>query len=173
MANSLFIQQLKEHGFTDNQISQIQNVTSPLELPTRHILVQQGEQAKYAYFVIEGLCHACYLTDEGKQFSKEFYWEQDWMIGFEGLINNQPSPFLLETLTPVSLLCLPIEELQRWRKESNPLYVKLLETQLVYKEAKERFMLLYTPEERYQLFCSSFPDLELSDYQIAAYLGVA
>ena len=44
----------------------------------------------------------------------------------------------------------------------------------MHKENKERFMLLYSPEERYQLFCQHYPDLEqrITDSQIAAYLGI-
>ncbi len=56
----------------------------------------------------------------------------------------------------------------------NSIYLKLLETQLINKEHKERFMLLYSPEERYQLLCQHYPDLEqrITDSQIAAYLGI-
>lgn len=168
------IEQLQSHGFTENEITSLRDIASPLELPTRHVLVNQGEHPSHIYFLLNGLCHSCYLTQDGKHFSKEFYWEQDWVIGFESLINNQPSPFLIESLTPVSLLCLPVEALRRWREQAHPLYLKLLEKQLIYKEIKERFMLLYSPEERYELFCQNYPDLEtrLTDYQIAAYLGI-
>lgn len=172
--NNDFVNQLQEHGFTSEEMTEINTLVSPLELPTRHILINQGETPSHIYFLLEGLCHSCYLTEEGKSFSKEFYWEQDWIIGFESLISNQPSPFLLESLTPIRLLCIPIEALRDWREQAKPLYIKLLETQLMYKESKERFMLLYTPEERYELFCTHYPDLEirLTDYQIAAYLGI-
>lgn len=68
-------------------------VAEPMELPTRHVLLNQGEQPAYCYFLLDGLCHACYLTAEGKQFSKEFYWDQDVLIGFESIINEVPSPF--------------------------------------------------------------------------------
>ncbi len=52
--------------------------------------------------------------------------------------------------------------------------MKLLETQLGYKERKERFMLLNNPEQRYCLFIQQFPKLatKLSNYQIASYLGI-
>ena len=81
---------------------------------------------------------------------------------------------MLETLSPVTLLCLPIMYLNQWRETSHPLYIKLLETQLMHKENKERFMLLYRPEQRYQIMCQQFPDLmkRLSDSHIAAYLGI-
>ncbi|WP_281167222.1 Crp/Fnr family transcriptional regulator [Psychromonas ossibalaenae] len=145
-----------------------------LHLPAKYILVKQGEDADSIYFVLQGLCHACYLTEQGKQFSKEFYWEQDWIIGFEGLIGSLPSAYLVETLTETKLLCLPVSSIEQWREQSHPVYIKLLEKQLLHKENKERFMLLHTPAQRYALFCRHYPHLQerLSDYQIAAYLGI-
>ncbi|GHW82556.1 hypothetical protein VCSRO104_2291 [Vibrio cholerae] len=165
---------LKQHGFSDAECTQLQSVAQPLELPTRHVLVAQGETTLFAYWVLAGLCHACYLTEEGKSFSKEFYWEQDWAIGFESLLRDQTSPFMLETLSPVQLMGVPIDVLREWRSSGHPLYQRLLETQLLYKEQKERFMLLYRPEQRYQVMCAQFPDLmaRLCDHHIAAYLGI-
>lgn len=169
-----FQQQLTSNGFTHQEIEQLEASARFIELPTRHILLQQGEVASEIYFLLEGICHSSYLTEKGKEFSKEFYWEHDWIIGFESLIKQQPSPYLLESLTPCSILSLPIETLRDWRDEKHSIYLKLLETQLMYKENKERFMLLYSPEERYELFCQHYPELleRLNDYQIAAYLGI-
>lgn len=169
-----FTTHLEKLGFSPQEIKPIQEQSSLLELPTRHILTHQGESPSHAFFLLEGLCHACYLTSDGKQYSKEFYWEVDWLISFESLVKNGPSPYLLESLTPVKLLSFPIDLIEQWRAESHPLYIKLLETQLMYKESKERFMLLHSPEERYSLFCETYPDLvsRITDYQIAAYLGI-
>ncbi|PSW10494.1 Crp/Fnr family transcriptional regulator [Photobacterium sanctipauli] len=165
---------LRQHGATDHEIEQATNQGEPLELPTRHILLNQGEEPTYCYFLHDGICHACYLTPEGKQFSKEFYWDQDVLIGFESLLGNMPSPFLLETLNASRLIALPIALLKEWRQQHSVLYRTLLERQLQFKEHKERFMLIHSPEERYLLFTSNFPDLteRLSDYQIASYLGI-
>lgn len=165
---------LYQLGATPETIEETLTIAEPMELPTRHILLNQGEKPVYCYFLLDGLCHACYLTAEGKQFSKEFYWDQDVLVGFESLINDLPSPFLLETLSASKLLALPISLLQQWRDQGNPLYLRLLERQLSYKEQKERFMLMHSPEERYQLFTENFPELlpRIADYQIASYLGI-
>ncbi|MBR9872998.1 MAG: Crp/Fnr family transcriptional regulator [Vibrionaceae bacterium] len=173
MPNDVF-SDLTQNGFSEQEAAQLIEHGQELELPTRHILCHQGEFGSHIYFILEGLCHASYLTEQGKEFSKEFYWEKDWVIGFESVISNQPSPYLLETLTACRLFCLPIETLHRWRSDKHSIYLKLLETQLINKEHKERFMLLYSPEERYQLFCQHYPDLEqrITDSQIAAYLGI-
>lgn len=161
-------------GIAPETIQQALDAAEPMELPTRHVLINQGEFPTHCYFLLDGLCHACYLTADGKQFSKEFYWDQDVLIGFESIIQAQPSPFLLETLSASRLLALPNDLIRHWREQGNPIYLRLLERQLIYKEQKERFMLMHSPEERYQLFMANFPELQprLADYQIASYLGI-
>lgn len=166
-----FLQQL---GATSDVAQMVTDQTKLIELPTRHVLLNQGEYPSDCFFLLEGVCHACYLTEEGRQYSKEFYWDQDVLLGFESLITDQPSPYLLETLSACQLLAIPMVLLQQWREQGNPLYIKLLERQLLYKEQKERFMLLHSPERRFQLFNDNFPELleRVADYQVASYLGI-
>ncbi|MFC1503685.1 Crp/Fnr family transcriptional regulator, partial [Pseudomonadota bacterium] len=113
-----FLQQL---GATSDAAQRIVDQAKLLELPTRHILLNQGEHPCDCFFLLEGVCHACYLTEDGRQYSKEFYWDQDVLLGFESLITGQPSPYLLETLSACQLLALPIELLQQWREQGDPL----------------------------------------------------
>lgn len=166
-----FLAQLGADAATINDVIA---VAEPLDLPTRHILLHQGQTQTHCYFLLNGLCHACYLTDQGKQFSKEFYWDQDVIIGFESLINDAPSAYLLETLSASQLIMLPIALFQQWRQQQHPLYQTLLERQLLHKEHKERFMLMHTPKQRLQLFSEHFPELvgRITDYQLASYLGI-
>ncbi len=165
---------LTQNGFSESEASQFIEHGQELELPTRHILCHQGEFNTHIYFILEGLCHASYLTESGMELSKEFYWEHEWMLDLESLVKNQPSGYLLETLTACRLFCLPIETLHHWRANKHSIYLKLLETQLMNKEHKERFILLYSAEERYHLLCTHYPDLEqrITDRQIAAYLDI-
>ncbi|PQJ83477.1 Crp/Fnr family transcriptional regulator [Aliivibrio sifiae] len=169
-----FINQLQNYNFTAEEIKKLIRSSKLDHLKPKHIIAKQNDNSKSFYFLLEGLCHASYLTEHGKEFSKEFYWEGDWVVGFEGVIDNEKSPYTLETLTSTTLLSLPIDYIQQWRSQSHPFYLKLIETQLVYKERKERFMLLNSPQSRYEIFCNNYPNLraQLSDYQVAAYLGI-
>lgn len=169
-----FINQLQDYNFTADEIEKLIRSSKLEYLKPKHVITKQNDHSKSFYFLLEGLCHASYLTEHGKAFSKEFYWQGDWVVGFEGVIANEKSPYTLETLTPTTILSLPISYMQQWRAQSHPFYLKLVETQLVYKERKERFMLLYSPQSRYEIFCQNYPDLhaQLSDYQVAAYLGI-
>ncbi len=169
-----FIAQIQDYGLSEEDAQQLFKVSSVLELPTRHILVNQGQQVSHIYFVSKGVCHSSYLTSLGESLSKEFFWEPELILDCEAISKLSPMPYLLETLSPVILICLPIEVIQHWRIASHPLYIKLLEAHLIHKENKERFTLLYTAEQRYQIISQQFPDLieRLSDSHIAAYLGI-
>ena len=92
-------QYLRDHGADDETINHALALAEPMELPTRHILLNQGEQPAHAFFLVDGICHACYLTPEGRQFSKEFYWEQELILGFEK--PNYPAGFRILAGNPV------------------------------------------------------------------------
>ena len=165
---------LQQHGFTREQALELNRASTRLELAAKTAITRQGDVAEFLYFMVKGLCHACYHTNDGKTFSKEFYWQGDFLINFESLIKQEPSPYSLETLSPSLLISIPVTQIQQWRKLGHPFYLHLLENQLLHKENKERFMLLHGPKERYQLFSKRFPELEsrLTDYQVASYIGI-
>lgn len=143
--------------------------------PTRHILTHQGQKPEHVYFLIEGLCHACYLHENGTQHTKELYWEPNRFLGLEPLFMQSPSPFLLETLSASQLIMLPMTLLASWQAQCVPLYQQLLENQMVLHENKARFMAMYTPQDRYQLLRQYLPATEsmLTDAHIASYLNIA
>jgi len=169
-----FIDLLQQHGFQLEQAKLLYQEAEYLGVPTGTILSYQGDKVEHIYFLIEGLCHACYLTVEGKKFTKEFYWARDCIINFESVIQKEPSTYLVETLAPSQFVRLPLTQIQQLREQRHPFYLWLVENQLLHKENKERFMLLHSPEARYKLFIERFSDLErrLSDYQVASYIGV-
>ncbi|MDO6583239.1 Crp/Fnr family transcriptional regulator [Photobacterium sp. 2_MG-2023] len=163
------------HGADQATIDQALSLAEPLELPTRHVLINQGELATQAYFLIDGLCHACYITGDGKTISKDFFWEQDLLIGFESLLTDEGSPYLLETLSPCLIQTLPAELILRWRDDHPALYMALAERQLLFREQKEQFMRLYSPARRYALFTDSIDELatHITAPQLASFLNLS
>ncbi|MDO6708785.1 Crp/Fnr family transcriptional regulator [Photobacterium sp. 1_MG-2023] len=173
--NAPLSQFLALHAASPEAIAQAETVAETLELPTRHILLNQGELATQAFFLIDGLCHACYLTAEGHAISKDFFWEQELLIGFESLLTEEGSPYLLETLSACRVLTLPIDLILNWRETCPDLYMALAERQLLFREQKEQFMRLYSPARRYALFTESIGDFaaHISNTQLASYLGLS
>ncbi|MBF9001723.1 MULTISPECIES: Crp/Fnr family transcriptional regulator [Vibrio] len=173
MSLNIFKNYLSQHQFSANDIALLCEHASLIELPTSHVFIHQGQNPQYAYFLQSGLCHASYLTAAGEEIGKSFFWEEDWIIGFESLITQAPNPYLLESLTDVSVVQIPLDLLQEWREQTNPLYMRLLEMEWLLKEQKERFQLFYSAQERYQLFQQQFPHLleQISNKRLADYLG--
>lgn len=175
MTLPLFTNFLRQHGLSQHNIAELCKQAETIQVPAKTALVKQGSQADKFYFLLNGLCHATYLTADGKQFSKEFFWKKSFIIGFEALLSQQAYPYTLETVIPSQLIALPIHFVEQWRAEHAFIYISLLELQLRNKEIKERVLLLHTPEERYKIFCDNFSELEtiLADFQIASYLGIS
>lgn len=172
---TVFTDFLQQYGLSQSNISELYKQAETIQAPAKTILVRQGIKADKFYFLLSGLCHATYLTADGKQFSKEFFWKKNFIVGFEALLTQQASPYTLETVMPSQLIALPVHFIEKWRAEQAAIYITLLELQLHNKEIKERVLLLNTPEERYKIFCDNFSELEtiLADFQIASYLGIS
>ncbi|WP_417346914.1 Crp/Fnr family transcriptional regulator [Ferrimonas sp.] len=167
-------QALAQLGLTPYEANQLARAGRLRQLGSGETLSEQGRVPAQFHLLLEGLCHGVYHTENGRHYSKEFYWEGDWVIGYESLLDGGPLPFAFQALTDSTLVALTIEQLSLWRQQRHPAYLKLLETQLLFKERKERLLLLSTPEQRYRHFCEHYPQLlqRLADYQIAAYLGI-
>jgi CRP-like cAMP-binding protein len=169
-----FIHFLQQQGASADDVDVLTSQAQAMTLPAKTLLAPQGQCLQHFYWLFSGIGHACYITAGGKSFSKEFYWEGDWVIGFEPLVSEQPLPYQQETLSECQLMALPISLLKHWRMRRHPWYTRLLESQLLHKENKERLLLLNNPEQRYVYFCQHYPFLRnrLTDYQIAGYLGI-
>lgn len=172
--NTNFVEYLTLRGFNRVTAQEFVDACEIIELASGSVMAHQGSVVDCGYFLLEGLCHACYFTDGGKVFSKEFYWQNDWMINFESLISDVPTPYTIETLEASRLVKIPLSQLKTWRANNHAIYLHQLEIKLLHKEYKERFMLLNSPEARYKIFREMYPELEvrLADYQVAAYIGV-
>ncbi len=174
MPEQSLLSMLQAFGHDRDTANEILQQSEQIQIPAKTCLIRQGESLTHVFFLIEGVCQASYFTDHGKQFIKEFYWENDFLIGFESLLKSQPALFQLESLSESTLFKVSVDELHQWRAHLPRVWCHIVEQQLLHKEFKERFMLLHSPEERYQQFCQRYPELEkqVADYQIASYLGI-
>ncbi|WP_245568371.1 Crp/Fnr family transcriptional regulator [Ferrimonas futtsuensis] len=165
---------LQQLGLTGEEATQLACLGKLRQIRSGETLSAQGQVPTQFHLLLEGVCHGVYHTENGRHYSKEFYWEGDWVIGYESLLTGEPLPFEFQAVTDSTLVALTMEPLSRWREQRHPAYLTLLETQLLFKERKERLLLLSTPEQRYRHFCEHYPQLlqRLADYQIAAYLGI-
>lgn len=135
-------------------------------------LLPQGERQIFAYFVVDGIVRACHYTQEGSERCKEFYFEGELCFLYSSWLKQDIAPYQLETVTACRLVQIPLAVLNEPTMQR--VQLALLKQQLLYKEQKEAFLLLNTPEQRYLHLLQYFPLWveRLTHAQLANYIGI-
>lgn len=143
-----------------------------LSCQTGECLLPQGEHQTFAYFVVDGIVRACHYTQEGSERCKEFYFEGELCFLYRSWLKQDLAPYQLETVSACRLVQMPLAVLNE--PSMQRVQLALLKQQLLYKEQKEAFLLLNTPEQRYLHLLEHFPLWveRLTHAQLANYIGI-
>lgn len=136
----------------------------------------EGIQDKL-YFLAKGLMYAYFNTQEGKSVCKEIYWERDLLFCFRCLLSEVRYPFSVAALEGTELYEISKETYLHWvqnNQENRDFHLSVISEYYMYKEGKEEFLLLNTPEQRVRKFYQTYPDLvkRVPQHIIASYLGI-
>src|SRR3982750_4155022 len=85
------------HPLTDEMRERLTTITSIKEYPEKHMLLQEGQVAHYAYFVVKGLARAYYITD-GKEITTRFMNEDFIITSWISFYTREPGYEFIETL---------------------------------------------------------------------------
>ncbi|WP_299787403.1 Crp/Fnr family transcriptional regulator [uncultured Shewanella sp.] len=144
-----------------------------LSLKASEVLLAQGAEQEYGYFIVSGMLRACHYGESGLERCKEFYFEGELCFLYSSWLQGVAAQYQLEAICdaevikiPLSLLALP---------QFLPAKVALLQRQLIFKEQKEALLLLNTPEQRYRHLQKYWPHWlnKLNNIQIASYIGIS
>lgn len=137
------------------------------------VLLAQGDKQEAAFYIETGIVRACHYTRDGQERCKEFYFEGELCLLYDSWLTGAPACYQLEALTELQVVRVPLALLDEpvWQ----PVCMALLRQQLGYKERKEAFLLLHSPEERYRELCHTFPHwpARLTQVQLANYIGIS
>ncbi|HHQ4601132.1 Crp/Fnr family transcriptional regulator [Aeromonas veronii] len=138
-----------------------------------YALLAQGAEQEAAFYIEAGIARACHYTRDGQERCKEFYFEGELCLLYDSWLAVSPARYQLEALTELQVVRMPLTLLDEpaWQ----PVCMALLRQQLGYKERKEEFLLLHSPEERYRELCHTFPHwpARLTQVQLANYIGIS
>ena len=144
-----------------------------LNLLAGQTLLAQGAGQEVAFYIEQGMARACHYSQDGQERCKEFYFEGELCLLYDSWLSGEPARYQLEALTTLQVAWLPLALLDE--PDWQPVCMALLRQQLGYKERKEAFLLLHSPEQRYLELCRSFPHWpeRLSQLQLANYIGIS
>ncbi|MGN5061617.1 Crp/Fnr family transcriptional regulator [Aeromonas sp. 6P] len=144
-----------------------------LTLRAGQALLAQGAEQDAAFYIEAGIARASHYTRDGQERCKEFYFEGELCLLYDSWLTGSLARYQLEALTALQVVRVPLTLLDEptWQ----PVCMALLRQQLGYKERKEAFLLLHSPEERYRELCHTFPHwpARLTQVQLANYIGIS
>lgn len=140
-------------------------------------LFRQGDRDSNVYFVEAGLLKAYYIRADGKEHIKSFQPDGSVIGSMVALIDREPCTFSLVAAEPSRVISLPFEQLESAARGDLSLanaLIDLLSTYGKRKERREYELLSLSPEDRYQVFLETMPDVaqRISQADTAAYVGV-
>ncbi|MCG9963725.1 MAG: Crp/Fnr family transcriptional regulator [Shewanella sp.] len=165
-------QYLLSLGAKPAALTPLQTQARILEPQPNEVLLSQGEQQTSAYYVVDGIVRACHYAQEGTERCKEFYFEGELCFLYISWLKQEVAPYQLEAVTRCKLVQMPLSILDDTAMQG--VQLALLKQQLLYKEQKEAFLLLNTPEQRYLYLLEHFPlwVTRLTHAQLANYIGI-
>lgn len=159
------------------QAERLVKVARPARLQKGEAFIREGEIPRHFAFVNKGLFRYFYLSEEGKELTKGFFSEGTFLSSYSAMISHRASYFTIEALEDAELLSVDYQQWENVRTQHpawNELLVAILEKAFIKKEERERQLLLYDAERRYEIFLEQYPGLihRVNQRQIASYLGI-
>jgi CRP-like cAMP-binding protein len=144
--------------------------------PKGAILLEAGQIASEAYFVLEG-CVRQYYVVAGDERITNFFTEGMWIVAPESMSGGVPVRHYLSTCEETRLVVGTAEREQALYKQFprfESISRKIMETMLGAQQAQTASYHTDTPEERYKQLLEHRPDIlqRVPQYQIASYIGV-
>lgn len=162
----------------DAEIAQIVSAGKLRSLERNELLLQEGQVCRHKTFVIKGLLRNFGTTADGSESILQFSPENSWTLEAESYHTLAPSQFSIAAIERSEVLQWTKTEFERLLHEIPELnlFSQEMITRNSYNNRNRLFTTLSaTPEEKYEWFVKSYPDLlaRLPLHMIASYLGIS
>jgi CRP-like cAMP-binding protein len=178
--------------FSNPPTSQSPIVISPLQTETWSVVkklfsettlkkgdyfIKENEIAKQIGFLQQGIIRAFYRNNEGIEYNKHFFIQNNIIGGYSSLVTSMPNKINQQALTDCKILVAQYSEIIKLYDiypDFERVGRKLAEFYFVEKEKREIEIVLLNADARYLIFRKEYPQLEqlIPQYQIASYLGI-
>ena len=165
-------------GLSDSAIERIVVAAKPRSLQRNEVLLQQGQVCRHKTFIIKGLLRSFGTGADGSEHILQFSPENSWTLDSESYHLLTPSQFSIAAIERSELLLWTKADFDRLLTDIPALqtFSQQLISHNTYRGRHRLFTALSaTPEEKYEEFVRTFPDLlaRLPLHMIAGYLGIS
>lgn len=167
----------QHYAVTSSHLGLLASKAEIVELSPQQMLWHAGDPQQKIFFLESGLLYAYFETSNGKSFCKEMYWGNDLIFGFRSLLSKAPLPFYVKTIEKSHLFAVDVKDYWQAVLEDpqwQAFHHASIQEYYLYKETKEEFLLLLTPQQRVVHFYEHYPELvqRVPQHIVATYLGI-
>ncbi|AUC74954.1 Crp/Fnr family transcriptional regulator [Olleya sp. Bg11-27] len=161
----------------ENTWNEVKKLFTEHSLKKGAYFLQEGEVAKNFGFLKQGVVRAFYRNNEGVEYNKHFFTQNNMIGGYSSLVTQLPNTINQQALTDCDLLIgnyKKLTDLLDKHQDLERLLRKIAEHYFVDKEKREVEIVLLEANKRYAIFQIEHPQLEqlIPQYHIASYLGI-
>lgn len=162
---------------TDLEKRRFISLLKQITVKKKDFLLQEGDVAKYEYFITKGCLKAYTLDMTGTQHISMFGIEDYWTTDMASFISREPSVSFIEALEDTELLAISrtnyellFKEIPQFEKFYRILYQRSLMNYIL----RTNHGISLTAEERYLRFKEKNPQIvkRIKQKDLAAYIGV-
>jgi CRP-like cAMP-binding protein len=165
-------------ALSQSATEQLQKIFFPKLIKKGEYFLRAGENIKYLGFNNKGIFRYFYIDYEGKDKTKYFVFDNDFIFSLSSFIGKAPSLYFIEALEDSEILLAPVDDIRKLIKSEilwQSLYKNILEATYIIKEKRESEFLLYDAKQRYLNFVREYPAINqnVKQHHIASFLGIA
>lgn len=178
------ITNLKIYSYIKSQINasddELKELISKCEIKTykkKTIISKSNNTNQDLFFIEKGLIRLFITDSRGIQHTTHFAQENVFITDYTALASGEPAKYNLEAIEDTEIVILSKKNLN-WLytnlEEGEKLSRKVLDNYFVYFDNRLQHFYTHTPQERFDLMNSIFPDIynKVPQHMIASYINI-
>jgi len=165
------------HNDSENKLlAKLKSIAVEKNIPSRTILLYEGEVARFVYFVKQG-CLRQWVNKDGKDITFQFFFEGQPVASLESFVSGNPSLFSIESIEPCTVWVVDKADFEQLINDDSHFDHEF--RNFVFQRFSNYARLFLsrikdTPQERYQELLQKQPDIikRIPQHYIASYLGI-
>lgn len=146
------------------------------EVKRKELILQQGQQCKYLYFIVQGCFRSFYINGKGIEKILHFGIDNWWLTDYDSLLNDKSSELNIQALEDSKVLRISQQSLNEFLDHSLELnkYFRMIQEKVrVADQRRIHYLFNLSGEEIYDIFREkNAPFLQrVPQYMLASFLG--
>lgn len=178
-AKELLRAHIAKHAvLTDPEYEYVFEHFRPLSFKKGQVIIREGDQVNYEYFVITGCLKTFYINEDIKMHILQFAMPTWWASDYNALYTQSKATVNVDCITDVELLCLSNEDREKLCADIHQMeHFFRWRTNGGYVASQKRLLSFMNnnAKTRYEELLQMYPQLYnlVPKHLIAAYLGVS